>query len=262
MSTPDTVSRLSPDALRAAAAKADATSHVLHFIASHARALPPPPPAELPLASLATYRVPKPVAAGKCSAKPNDLDPEPFNLVATCGLLPDAAPGSEMDDVWRSHGVYRRLYALRCVVEMLAQETGAEWVGLYRVVPSPPGSALVKEAYVGAASRALFPLTPEFAAHSNNSTVAMSGDGMHLPDVAGLDDDVPYYACDARVQSELCLPITTPEGKVIGIMDAEAWRPRHFTPDRLALCAAVCQLLGQNGLWVDTAHAVTTESDV
>ena len=139
---------------------------------------------------------------------------------------------------------------------------------------------LVKEAYVGSNSRPFFPLTEAFAAKSNNSTVAMTRktivyhhvDAVHLEDEdkaadgdkagdhakaegaegAGAADAVgdsnPYYVCDTRVQFELCAPIVDSKtGEVLGILDVEAWRPRHLARDGVLLALQVCQRLGEMG---------------
>ena len=80
----------------------------------------------------------------------------------------------------------RRLRALRAVCAAVADRVGAQWVGVYQVVPASDAAArfggdaaapnLLKLAYVGAPSRPYFPLTAAFAAGSNNSSVAMSGE--------------------------------------------------------------------------------------
>lgn len=73
-----------------------------------------------------------------------------------------------------------------------------------------------------------------------------------IHDVYGMHADEPYYNCDAAVLSELCTPIVDPaSGAVIGIIDAEAWRKRHFTRERLATVLDACRQLGERGLFVD-----------
>jgi L-methionine (R)-S-oxide reductase len=167
-----------------------------------------------------------------------------------------------------------RLHRLQCAVEALAAAIGAEWVGVYRCVASPPAArptaagerALVKEAYVGSPSRPFFPLTAPFASGSNNSTVAMTGGCVVIHDVRRMPADSPYYICDGKVRTEICAPIwaggvpragrpTVSDGDageaegVIGIIDAEAWRPDHFTPERIAAVLQACRQLGEVGLW-------------
>ena len=127
----------------------------------------------------------------------------------------------------------------------LAAAVKADWVGVYAVVPPAPaphaaaygGDAsapnLLKLAYVGAPSRAYFPLTPAFAAGSNSSTVGLSGAVVHIGDVRGLAGDAPYYSCDGAVRCEACLPILGAAGQVVGIVDAEAFAAHAF--DQAAL---------------------------
>ncbi len=114
---------------------------------------------------------------------------------------------------------------------------------------------LVKLAYRGLPSRAEFPLTPDFATNSNNSTVGLSGQGRVIEDV---DEYVAgggaYYTCDGDVQSEACLPLfsahpapspspspspahlTTPA--VIGIIDAESTHKKFFSGQILSFTIA------------------------
>lgn len=255
------------------------------------------------LAALVTYRVPRASPDGTCS-RPDDLDPAPFDLLAAVhgttlaaltggGAAASAAVAAAAAPAAASPPpLLVRLWALREVMRALAGATGADWCGVYRAVPyhppSPPpptpggaddngaaaephASALVKEAYVGAPSRAYFPLTPAFAAHSNNSTVGLTGAAILLGDTRSLADDTPYYVCDGRVRAELCAPIFAPgamagalggdpgEGggaggdvappRVIGIVDVEAFAAGHFTPGRVAAVLRVCAELGEAGMW-------------
>ncbi len=105
--------------------------------------------------------------------------------------------------------------------------------------------SLVKEAYVGAPSRALFPLTEEFARSSNNSTAALRAVGTVYWDTDARPDDAPYYECDGRVRFEVCFPILR-AGEVIGLLDLEAWRPHHLTRDGVAFIALACQRLASH----------------
>ena len=68
-------------------------------------------------------------------------------------------------------------------------------------------------------------------------------------DVLALPTDAPYYTCDAKVRSEACIPIFGSDGKVIGIMDAEAFAPNVFRPaQKLGAVLAACQQLGESDL--------------
>jgi L-methionine (R)-S-oxide reductase len=211
------------------------------------------------LLALTRYRVPRVTEDGTCS-RPDDLLPEPFDLLAALHGATAAAVG---DGSPATAAVLARQWVLARAMRTLADATGADWVGVYRAVPTPGGPpgqrALAKEAYVGAPSRALFPLTPSFAEHSNNSTVGLSGSAILIGDTRRLDDATPYYVCDAKVRSELCVPIFAPGGlaaatagtpEVIGIIDAEAFAPGHFTPARRDAVLAVAAALGEAGLLV------------
>lgn len=196
-------------------------------------------PAELADA-LRSYRVPA-VVEGACSS-PDRLQEAPFQLLDALASCRRAAGGEA--------ATLRRLAALRGVCERLAAVCDAQWAGVYLRVRMPGASddALLKLAYVGAPSRALFPLTHEFAAHSNNSTVGLSGDAVVIADVQALPSDSPYYRCDGRVRSELCAPIRCPHtGAALGIVDVEAFAPGTFTADRvdtvLHCCAQLALLL-------------------
>ena len=74
---------------------------------------------------------------------------------------------------------------------------------------------LVKLSYFGAPSRAEFPLTDEFAAISNNSTVGLSGKARIINDVpAYLTKGGEYYTCDPKVLAEACIPLFDAQGQV------------------------------------------------
>lgn len=171
------------------------------------------------------YRVPKLSADGSCSLI-EELDPTPYDLAASLG--------------GRSLDTSLRLVTLHALVEAVARHTEAAWLGVYQVRHLPSGRALVKLAAVGVESRAEFPLTEAFGRHSNNVAVALSG-------VARVIDDVrehasaggAYYECDPAVRAEACLPLLDDTGAVVGLLDAEATEPAHFTPPRLAQLAAL-----------------------
>lgn len=106
--------------------------------------------------------------------------------------------------------------------------------------------ALLKESYFGEPSRAVFPVTKEFAAASTNSWVAISGKVRMIRNTNQREDGVSYYKCSGKVQSELCLPIlqqvtvmesdsvATTHYQVIGIIDLEAWKVDHFSSRTIA----------------------------
>ncbi len=123
---------------------------------------------------------------------------------------------------------------------------------------------MLKKAYRGEASRAVFPLTAEFALGSNNSWVGINATAKLVRDVREYAG--PYYECDAKVRSELCLPIldfthasvsdvaalsdnvhvVAARGLVVrGIIDAESFTPSFFDDATVtALVARACYDLG------------------
>lgn len=235
-------------------------------------------PTDVDAASLLQYRVPKLNNGGGCALN-NAMEPEPFNLASAL-----EAAGLPVDT--------SRVASFRAVCESLAKATGADWAGIYQTVPAPTSSAhagtadlaadaaspypaLLKLAYVGAPSRAYFPLTEAFAASSNNSTVAMTHQAVHIANVAKLDPDAPYYQCDAKVNSELCAPILVRTGeasgaadagsasasgegeaggyKCIGIIDCEAFAANAFSAEAIDIILDVCVQLGESGLLTPSA---------
>jgi len=102
---------------------------------------------------------------------------------------------------------------------------------------SEVGRALVKEAYIGEVSRAIFPLTDEFAKTSNNSFVGIHKTARVIKDVEGYDG--PYYECSSKVKSELCVPILTSAGAVVGTVlggsgtsDDKETQENRVTPEK------------------------------
>lgn len=97
---------------------------------------------------------------------------------------------------------------------------------------------LLKLAYWGSISRSEFPLTKEFASHSNNSTVGITGKAVIVESVS--DYTGPYYECDAQVESEFCCPILGRDRQVMGIIDAESFEKNFFTQEKIIQIAKVC----------------------
>lgn len=238
------------------AAKADAQTLVKHF--DFAKAAGPSTTEEA--VALCRWRVPKVSPEGTCS-RPDDLMPEPFDLL-------HAIYGKKLDETPLDDLLLRRIAVLKVIVMELVEATGADWVGVYRLIKEHPAApsprCLVKEAYHGAPSRPFFPLTAEFAAHSNNSNVAMKKEACIIEDTRSLDPDEPYYICDGKVRSELCAPIVDPaSGECIGIIDAESFKPKHFgaffaaesgddeATMRTAAVLLACQKLGEAKLFAD-----------
>lgn len=220
-------------------------------------------PSSLPAAEAAAvglYFVPKLTDDGSCSA--GDLMEEaPVDALRLLYALDRGASGGGAGE-FLSAAPVRRLRCLQLAMEALASATASEWCGVYVVHDVPlsmlpgatPASAgaggthqkcLVKLAYVGAPSRAFFSLTEAFATHSNNSSVAMTRQTVIIHSVRDMPHEDPFYVCDAKVQSELCAPICDDAtGEVIGIIDAEAWRPGHYTRERTAAILDFCRQLG------------------
>ncbi len=191
------------------------------------------------LAKLYEFKVPKLSPDGTCAAF-DDLDDTPYDLAAQFG--------------GRSLTATTRLMTLDVLVAHCAQALQVGWVGIYQARPTPSGPALIKLAYRGLPSRAEFPLTPEFAAKSNNSTVAMSGQANVLNDIeAHLASGGAYYECDPKVKAEACIPVISDSG-VIGLIDAEHTVAQWFTTTRLAVLVALAlelpKLLPSGGLTV------------
>ncbi len=67
-----------------------------------------------------------------------------------------------------------------------------------------------------------------------------------------------YYACDARVRFELCVPIIDATDTVLGIIDIEAWKPRLLTDDQINQVFTVCRVLADDRLGLRHAPAAHT----
>ena len=181
-----------------------------------------------------SYRVPVSLEDGACSAS-KDLDPTPFDLASFLSISSDASLRS------RASESLSRLYWL---VGQLMTRTRVDWLGVYALVrpASPAEPFLVKLAYSGRPSRAIFPLNDLYKSISNNSWSTMEGKPRLIQAVRTYDG--PYYACDANVNSELCVPLLDSEGRVVGLVDAEAFGENHFTPERVVEILAACSDLG------------------
>lgn len=184
--------------------------------------------------SLYTYSIPAPSDNGACALKAKD----PYDLRQTLSLT---------DADLSQHAQTIRLLKLKAVINQLQTLTGVDWLGIYRATYNLNGEPiLLKEAYYGRFSRAEFPLTPEFAKHSNNSTVGLSRKAAVVQSVEAYEG--PYYTCDKTVQSEFCVPILNPCGQLLGIIDAEAFAPDFFTNQKLLEITKVAFDLGRSEL--------------
>lgn len=173
------------------------------------------------------YKVPKLAPDGSCSIV-DELEDEPYDLSQTYAICP-------RNTAWLSR--------LNELVSTLQAKTGVDWLGIYKKTKKKNGDeVLLKLAYYGAPSRAEFPLTKEFASHSNNSTVGLSGKAILVQDVAGYNG--PYYKCDGRVKSEFCCPIFDLKNEVVGIIDAESFLENFFDNTKLLQITKACSDLG------------------
>jgi len=176
------------------------------------------------------YQVPELGEGGACSLF-GQLAAEPYDLELTLGGKTEI-----------NQTLLRQVTAL---VDFYRQHSSSDWFGIYQQRQNREGqSVLVKLAYYGAASRPEFPLTPEFAAMSNNSSVGMSGKGRVINSVGKYRSaGGEYYTCDPKVNAEACLPILDSEGRVLGIVDSETFLENTYTGSELALLVAVVMQL-------------------
>ena len=180
---------------------------------------------------LYVYEVPKVSSNGTCSISSTPAL-ETYDLTDIIG--------------GRTQRTTRKLDILNSMVNSAAAAMSVDWLGIYQTFAKQDGSrVLVKLAYHGAVSRAEFPLTEEFAAQSNNSTVGMSGTAKIINDIPKyVESGGPYYNCDSRVKAEACMPLFSREtGHIVGIIDAEAWRTGFFSDQTLAPLLALCMVV-------------------
>jgi L-methionine (R)-S-oxide reductase len=172
------------------------------------------------------YQVPELGEGGACSLF-GQLAAEPYDLAKT--LAGQTAENTTL------------LQSATALVEFYRQYSTSDWFGIYQKRLNPDGeSVLIKLAYYGAASRPEFPLTPEFAAISNNSTVGISGKGRIINQVGKYREaGGEYYTCDPKVNAEACLPVLDGNGNVLGIVDSETFNEHTFIGKELALLVAI-----------------------
>lgn len=173
------------------------------------------------------YQIPELGEGGACSIFAQ-LQPEPYDLTQ---VLPANSAQTQ-----------QALTNLQALTNYYQQQSGLDWFGIYQARLNAQGDkVLVKLAYYGAASRAEFPLNAEFAKHSNNSTVGLSGVAKIINQVADyVAGGGEYYTCDPKVNAEACLPLFDQSGKIVGIIDAEDFNNNVFTADAIALLVAIC----------------------
>jgi putative methionine-R-sulfoxide reductase with GAF domain len=188
------------------------------------------------------FDVPKLGPNGSCAVN-KTKEEKKYNLALTLGL-------QDRYFKLRNHPQTLRLWRLKQVLKKLMEEVKPDWLGVYRRTKNRNGEwVLLKESYLGAYSRAEFPLAEEFAKGSNNSTVGLTGRAVVFGDLAAYQG--PYYECDNQVQSEFCAPIFNNSGEVMGIIDAESFRKNFFTKEKISELSKVCSDLGAINLGVN-----------
>ncbi len=194
------------------------------------------------------YQVPKLSPDGSCGL-PGSTQLDWYDLSAILGV-------SELEKKYHpvTHQLARNGEAVKCIQSV----TSVDWLGVYKRVISPLGEdVLVKISYYGRASRAEFPLTPEFAQNSNNSSVGLSGKARYFQDLSVYEG--PYYECDQAVQSEFCLPILDENQRVIGIIDAESFQKNFFTNERLLTLSWFGWILGKSDFFREGTSSFMTK---
>ena len=188
-------------------------------------------PVERDIADVFTFRVPILSPDGTCSAN-KGLEETPYDIRTRI----DASDEEKLE---------RNLRHIHALLAGAQKKVNADWIGVYQTITRPHESdVLVKLAYQGRESRAEFPLTEQYAALSNNSTVAMTGKGIVIDSVREYHG--AYYECDGDVNSEACLPIYSQDfSQVVGIIDAESFSEHHFTSDKVAVLAQLCLQLAE-----------------
>ncbi|WP_296299217.1 GAF domain-containing protein [Rheinheimera sp.] len=176
------------------------------------------------------YQVPELGEGGSCSLF-GQLAAEPYDVSAILGGKTPA-----------NHALLARLGAISRYYQSHSQ---SNWFGIYQKRQNSAGeTVLVKLSYFGEPSRAEFPLTTEFAAISNNSSVGLSGKARIINDVpAYLQQGGEYYTCDPKVLAEACIPLFADSGELVGIIDSEAFVKDLFHRDELALLIAAAMLV-------------------
>ena len=192
-----------------------------------------------------SYQVPLLGEGGTCSLF-GELDETPFDLASEL-------QAHELDV----------LEQVQAVVDWVHANTNVDWFGVYLARDNKSlERVLTKLAYFGVPSRAEFPLNEDFSKISNNVTVALTGHHKVINDVSEYRaSGGEYYTCDPKVQSELCWPIfsqhnnclqpfknnnlveTSPNQKIVGIIDAECFATHSFDEQTQQKFVAVCAKL-------------------
>lgn len=179
------------------------------------------------------YKIPELGQGGSCSIF-GHLQDKPFDLKSI--LL--------THDQEKNYHITESMQKLTQIVKYIVKETGVDWFGIYQSRKTSTESELVKLVYQGAPSRPIFPLTSDFSNISNNVQVALSKKGRVINDIKTYQSEGgEYYICDPKVKAEVCLPILTASGDMLGIIDAEAFKIDFFDENTLALLIAGCLVI-------------------
>jgi L-methionine (R)-S-oxide reductase len=151
------------------------------------------------------------------------LQPE-LNADGSCPIFKKAGERYDLRK-WHdeSEKNFKFIKSLKQYAEYVQDESDLSWFGIYILKNN---NLLVKYAYSGEFSKAEFPVTEENTKKSVNATVAYYKKLVHIENVETFEG--AYYRCDAKVKSELCLPLMH-EKKCIGIIDCEDHRVGFFT---------------------------------
>ena len=165
------------------------------------------------------YQVPELGEGGACSLH-GKLAKDPFDLASFLGGK-------------TARNEYLLRAASTAVQYYKSHTQTSHWFGVYLKTTSKDDlSVLAKLSYFGNPSRPLFPLTEDFAAISNNSSVGLSGTGRIINNIKEyIKSGNPYYTCDQNVNSEACLPLYNSKGELVGIIDSESFLVDAFADD-------------------------------
>ncbi len=182
-----------------------------------------------------TFPVPLIAEDGSCSL-PNQLEKVPFDLRAVF----DPAD-------------HERIARLKGLIRALKDKSEADWAGIYQFIEKKhwnrslpadwPDRFLVKLAYDGKPSRAIFPVVEDFEKKSNNVRSFMKQKVILIEDMKEhIERGGAYYECDSLVQSELCFPVIE-DGRAIGLIDLEGFQKNQFGPRDLAYTAVAAAFM-------------------
>ena len=174
------------------------------------------------------YKIPELGEGGTCSLF-GQLQAEPFDLSEY------VAPNEINTKIMK---------VLQTITDYVEQQQLVDWFGIYQSREIDGEPQLLKLTYFGNPSRPLFPINEQYSQISNNTFVALNGEGRVINDVEQyVADGGEYYTCDPKVKSELCLPFFSNNGNVLGIIDTEAFNKNVLDGEALAVFSAICELL-------------------